>query len=509
MKKVFAILLIISTLLSVLASCQVKDPTQTGDVTAAETSYPHEDMVVASAADIVAKTDTLDIPVLYLRYFFIEALREFYSEYYQVITSYFDVYAPLHDQVPTAEGFTQYDTWFDYFLQLAKSALEHYAALYGQAVKSGFYLDDADVTDIEEILDGYAEDAASYGITFEEYINDTIDGLGDNVSREMMKDLLTFIKTAQRFSESKYEEYEYTDDDKNKVLSENKYDYLTVDYNICEIYPDSDQSDTDEVIAQSKVEALKKGNEYVKYLDEGKTFTEAYRLTFPDKKESEYKEFEENCTVTREPYYYYDGDEAKNTDESLWLYAEGRKAGEYTAFQDATGRVKVVQIIRLPYYDDLVLPNLRVVYISLQDGTYTEKTGKEKATEIADAIKASDDKQNTVISMVKEYSKDTNTVKNDGLLENVLPYYPYLTQDIIDWCYDEDRAVGDVMQTEYVYNSIVTGYFVVYLDSYGMEYWEYNLDTYLKNMKMDELVQLWISDLNITYDAEKTDSLYK
>ncbi len=507
MKKVFALLLTVVALLTSFTSCEVKDPQQTEAETTV--TYPSENLQTALPGDIVAKTENTQIPALYLKYFFIEALSTFCQNYYQTLDSYFDVNVPLHDQVPKAEGYTEYPTWYDYFLNIAKSALEYHLALYEQAVKNSVSLTEDELKLIDSTLDEYQNEADDYDINFEEYMAEIYTGIGEGVTRDMMRQLYIFCETANKFAETEYRQTEFSDSEIEDYFNKNKYEYLVADYNMYEIIPDCDMSDSDEEIEKAKADADKKAKKYIELLENGATFMDAYKQLYPGKSDSHYKKIENECAVKREPYYFYDGSENISTKETEWLYDESRKESDYTSIKDSNGRIKILQVVRLPYRDDLLLPNIRVIYISLQDGTYTEKSGEAKATELVDQINGSEDKQSTVISLVKEYSKDTNTAKNDGLIESITPYYEYLPTDIVEWCYDDGRKIGDVMQSKYTYASVVTGYFVVYLDSFGDEYWEYNIKTDMKSMKMNELIEMWQKELNITYDESKTDIIYK
>ncbi len=507
MKKVFAILLILSVLLSVLSGCEITDPKQTDSET--QESYPHEDMILALPDDIIARTDITDIPALYLKYFFVDSISEFCRIYYQNMGEYFNVNIPLHDQKPTAEGFTEYNTWFDYFLKMSKSALEYHVVLYEQAVKNGISLDEKELESIEELLSEYEKEAAEYESTFEEFIQEVYYGIGDGVTKENMRKLLVFVRTAEKFAETTYGDYEFTDQEIEAVFEKNKYDYLVADYNLCNIFPDTDQTDSDEKIEEAKKKALALGNDYAKLLNEGMDFMAAYKKIFPNKKDSDYLAFQKNYSYERASYSYDLGESTLITDEAEWVFTGSKTAGEVTVLQDNSGRVKVVQVVRPPYRDDMLLPNLRIIYLSLQDGTYTEKTGEAKSEELKKQIDSSANKQELVISLVDQYSTDSTTAQNDGLLENVYPSHPALTTDISNWCFDANTKVGDVMTAKYTYNGIVTGYFVVYLDSFGDTMWRYNIIKSMRNSKMSEFVEQWLDELVINYDDNKTDTIYK
>lgn len=511
MKKAIATLLLLSVIISALASCDRATPADSdtnSETQAPEVTYPHSNIELAEGGAIIAHSDTLEIPTLYLKYFFADSYQTFCSEYSQSLSDYFDTDIPLHDQKPTAEGFTEYDTWYDYFLKIAKSSLEYYVSLYEQAVKNGVTLTQDEIDTIYDELDSYKEDADGYEMTFEEYMDERF-GLGDGATYELMAEFLKMCQLGNKFGKSNYNATEFSDDEIEKVFQESKYDYLVADYRLLSIYPNCDISDSEEKIEQAKADAQKLAQDFIAYVKSGDSFVDAYKKIYPDKTSSQYAKFEADCLVTDESYYYYVDGVEKNTDEMLWLYGEGREVGDIEMFTDSNGRIKVVQAEKLPYRKDFLIPNIRICYISLQDGVYDEKTGEELCKQLVEKINSAADKEQQMKALVEEYSYDTSTKGNGGLVENIVPSYSSLPVDVASWCYEDGRAVGDATYMQYQYASITTGYFVVYLDSYGLPYWKYVTLTYMKNKQMNELIELWIDALTMEYNDSMLDYLFK
>ncbi len=511
MKKAIATLLLFSFILTAFISCDTKAPVDSdteSETRFPEVTYPHSNIELAEGGSVIGHSDTLEIPVLYLKYFFADSYQTFCSEYSHELSDYLDTSIPLHDQKPTAEGFTEYDTWYDYFLKIAKSSLEYYISLYEQAVKNGISLSQDETDSIYAELDSYKEDADGYGMTFEEYMDERF-GLGDGATYELMAEFLKMCQLGNKYGKSNYNSTEFSDDEIEKVFQENKYDYLVADYKLLSIYPDCDISDSDEKTEQAKAEAQQLARDFIEHVKSGDSFIEAYKKIYPNKTSSQYAKFEADCLVTDESYYYYIDGVEKNTEEALWLYDESRSVGDIEMFTDSNGRIKVVQAEKLPYRKDFLIPNIRICYISLQDGVYDEKSGEELCKQLVEKVSGTDDKEHQMKALVEEYSYDTSTKGNGGLVENIVPTYSSLPVDVASWCYEDGRAVGDVTYMQYQYASITTGYFVVYLDSYGMPYWKYLTLTYMKSKRMNELIELWIDDLTMEYNESMLDYLFK
>lgn len=512
MKKALATLLLFSIMLANIASCDRKSPdtSDTAEIatdTIAEETYPHSDMELIDGTQIIGNSNTLEIPTLYLKYFFADSYQTFCAEYAQELSEYFDTSIPLHDQVPTKEGFTEYATWYDYFLKIAKSSLEYYIALYEQAVKNSITLSKEELDSITTELDSYKTDADGYKMTFEEYMDERF-GLGDGATYEIMNDFLQMCELGNKYGKSNYNSAEYTDDEIEKVFEEKKYDYLFVDYDILTIYPDFDMGDSDDKIAKAKDEAKKLADDFISYVQGGDSYLDAYKKIYPDKTQYQYSKFESECHIVGDTYYY-DDEEKKSFDEVLWMHEAERKVGDVTSFTDSEGRIKIVRAAKIPYRKEFPIPDIRICYISLQDGTYDETSGEELCKTLVERINNAENKEAEMLAVVEQYSADASTKGNGGLVSDITPTFSSLPVDVASWCYKDGRAVGDVTYMKYEYSSITTGYFVVYLDSFGLPYWKYLTLTYMKNVRMNELISLWLDQLTIEYNEEMTDRLFK
>ena len=179
------------------------------------------DSVLAPPSEILASYEGIDISVFALRYFFVHAYRDFQQTNYADISKYFDPALPLQNQVPAAEGYTEYPSWYDYFLSIAKRDLEYYITFAAEAKKDGVSLTDDEKASVDANVDSIVATAKGYGISFEEYVKD-IEGMGAGVTPQIMKDTYYTLQLATKYLQTKYDSFEITDDDIKNEFEKNK-----------------------------------------------------------------------------------------------------------------------------------------------------------------------------------------------------------------------------------------------------------------------------------------------
>ena len=90
---------------------------------------------------------------------------------------------------------------------------------------------------------------------------------------------------------------------------------------------------------------------------------------------------------------------------------------------------------------------------------------KAKAEDILAQWKAGDATEDSFIELVKEYSQDTGSVEDGGLIPDISQDSSLVTE-FKDWCLDSSRKVGDTGIVESTY-----GYHIMYFSSFGDPYW--------------------------------------
>ena len=462
---------------------------------------PNDDITLADGDKIIASVDGIDISVYALRYFYVSAYRDFYQTNYSDISKYFDPNLPLRDQAPTHPDYKEYATWYDYFLSIAKRDLEYYVAFARDAKKDGVQLSAEEKESISATVAEMEENAASYDATFSEYMED-FEMMGPGVTPDTVKDAYSLFQLATKYSRIKYESFNVTATDIEKEYLENKKDYSTVDYNIITIVPKFDATSTDEEKETAKQEALGKADAFTSYIESGKDFYEAYKLIYPGLTDTEYTEFLNSYSYEKVEY-------VKDDTTSEWLFNEERKDGDINKTVDTQGKIKIVQLVSSAHKIDDSILNIRYIYIDLSLNHYNEVTAPTLAKEIIDQIKQAEDKDKKFKDLVALYSNDTNTNKTGGLIENIIPSSTSLPQNVIDWCFEDDRKLYDCDYQKYESYGVVCGYFITFISSYGRPYYEYIIETNLKSKMLSDYIEDITKNLTLEYDSSLSSLIFK
>ncbi len=499
MKKI--ILSVICVILSVAMISCTENSSSTDEVSTSNTDIFSDDKILASPSEILATYEGIDISVFALRYFFVQAYRDFQQAHYTDISAYLDPTLPLQDQIPTKEGYTDYKSWYDYFLSIAKRDLEYYIAFAAEAKKDGISLTDEEKASVDANVDSIAATAKGYGISFEEYMKD-IEGMGAGVTPQLMKDTYYTLQLATKYLQIKYNSFEITDDDIKNEFEKNKNSYTVADYNIITITPKYDATSTEQQKQDAKNDALNKADTFITSLQSGTSFIDTYKLIYPELEEKDYKEFEKNCTVNGAKY-------SEDPDEVIsWIFSDGRLDSDITKFVDSQGRVKIVQVINAPHANDFPILNARYIYIDLSLGEYTESTAKKLAEDITSQISKAENKDAEFITLVEKYSDDKVTNKTGGLAENIIPTSTSLPQNVVSWLFEDGRKLYDCGYQEYTNYGVVCGYFVTFVSSHGEPYYQYIIKSNLKTEMLSDYIKDKTESIQINYNSELTSLIY-
>ncbi len=499
MKKTLLIILSLLLVISCIGcnNSQI-DTTADTDVTAGS---PEDDITLADGDKIIASIEGIDISVYALRYFFVNAYRDFYQTNYSEISKYFDPSVPLREQVPTHADYKEYATWYDYFLSIGKRDLEYYIAFAIDAKKDGITLTDEEKAMVDASVADMEENAASYDATFSEYMED-FEMMGPGITPETVKEAYYIFQLATKYSKIKYDSFEITADDIEKEYLENKKLYSTVDYNIFTVVPKFDATSTDAEKETAKQEALAIADTFLSHIETGVDFYDAYKLTYPDLSDEEYTEFLNSYSFEKVEYI-------EDNELSEWLFSEERQDGEINKTVDTQGKIKIVQVVKAATKTDTPILNIRYIFVDLSLGNYNEITAKTLANQIIEEVKTADNKDEKFASLVEIYSDDTSTNKAGGLVENVISTNTSLPQNVIDWCFEEGRGLYDCGYQEYESYGVVCGYFVTFISSYGRPYYEYVIETTLKSTMLADYIENSTENLGIEYDSSMLSLIYK
>ena len=356
----------------------------------------------------------------------------------------------------------------------------YYAALKANDGKEPEITEDQQ-KEMDELLDTYKGYADEYGFTLSAYL---MAAMGDGVDAETVKHEMKVSYIAENYEADTAEELskkEYSEDEYNKYLEENRADLVSVDVRFFEA---SNEDDAKAFVAELADDGSNFTDLAVKYAeDEDKeTYKDAVESTYNNATRSVFTALNAAIAAAQEAESTEESGEESEEHEHVypgfdWLYSEDRKAGDKTNF--STSVVYVVKPVNL---SEVKTINVRHILIqaettdddgetselsSLSSATDEEIAAAEaKAKEVLDEYNNGEKTEDAFAELAKTYSKDGNA-STGGLYENVVPNQMVPTFNA--WCFDASRKVGDVaiVKTEY-------GFHVMYFSGTNdMPVWKY------------------------------------
>ena len=212
--------------------------------------------------------------------------------------------------------------------------------------------------------------------------------------------------------------------------------------------------------------------------------------------------------VSSAPIIYGYGDEDDKTDEEKDEDKEEvlvvRNEGDMTVIVSKSGSgenetINGYYVLRFGSVSDNTfnLKNVRHLLVAYEGGktdsttgkkTYTEaekKAAKEAAEKLLAEFEKTGKTEADFEKLAKEHSDDTGSKEKGGLYEDIYP--GQMVTEFEDWCYDEERKVGDydLVQTDY-------GYHIMYY--VGESEVNYR-DFMIENDVRSETMTKWMEDL--------------
>ena len=195
-----------------------------------------------------------------------------------------------------------------------------------------------------------------------------------------------------------------------------------------------------------------------------------------------------------------------------WLTDDSRQPGDLTSIEVENTGYCVVQFLgREKDTDSYQTMNYRSIQILAEttpseDGSTALPTedqlaaAKEQAQGLLDQWKAGDATADSFAALAKENSADETTKENGGLHEDA--NRDSLDAALTDWLFAQGRQVGDTTVVESTDSSgNVTGYQVLYVESFGEIQWKYQATSSLRSEDYNQ----WYEDLQAKYPAELTE----
>ena len=367
--------------------------------------------------------------------------------------------------------------WEDYFRKQTNASLQNEFALYSEAKKAGFQLDDEAQKSLEDMMAELKAQANSAAMSVNAYLHHSYTaGLTESKYRKLEERLLT----VQGFSAQKQEEFRanHPDEELQAEYDKDPGAYNQVDYRVYAFAKDkltANEGENTEALAarqaQADADTKKKAEAFLGAQPTQESFIAAAKAA------------NDAQQAGAEPANDYDADTATlnlgkkkaeivtaygSDDFAAWFFDAARKAGDSTTWETDSS-FYAAYLVRPAYAQTTV--DIYAIDVPFGEDTHAEDeehsddeaTPQEKAKEQADALLAKwQENGGTKAAFAKLAAEQPNPIRTaadavPGLLEKAVPSD---MPELAGWVFDPARKAGDA-----VVLGTSTGYAVVYLSS--------------------------------------------
>ena len=424
------------------------------------------------------KVGDTEISAAELNMYYINAITDFYEQngsYVALLGLRTDL--ALDSQVSR----DTVNTWDNYFLASAEQNIHSFYSLYNAALADENYPDvEAVLERVSDNIETMKESAAENGVNLNHSLHSTY---GKGVKLDTYQKYMEIMTLAQdyyayyfnslTYSDEQIAEYDAKDPVANNVYSYSAYilysdDYLeggTEDENGNVTY-----SDEEKAAALAACEAVAKELAAGGYTTGDELESAVAKLPISEKEDASSSMLKGQKDIRATSI-------ASNMKD--WLTDPARQPGDITYVERSStinGETFVsgynVVIFEGCNDNDYPLVNIRHILVNFEGGTTDAATGqvtyspaekeaaKAKAQEIYDAWLAGDADAESFAALATEKTTDPGSKETGGLYEDVAP--GEMVAAFNDWCFAEDRKVGDhgMVETEY-------GYHIMFLDGFS------------------------------------------
>lgn len=382
-------------------------------------------------------------------YYFNEYLSDYVNErIYYIEAGYLNLNLKkdLKDQTYDGEN-----TWYSYFAENAKENLRRDMLLCELAAKDGVTLSEDDKTAITEKLATIKPADCGTGLTEED-----------------VRLCLEQQALADKYLEQKNPDLYGTEADWDKHYKDNVKTYISVDYLYVDIVPNIGSSEE-----QTAYDALL--NKAMSSRDP-KVFKETVKTILVNHADVD----EASAAVQVEDMLQSNQTQLDDNELSSWMFEDDTKLYD-TFIDETTSSCKLYMMMRLKGQDKADTVTYRNILIPTADDA------KATADDLLAQWKAGKASPESFSELAMSYSKDTTSLKTNGVYENV--FNGRMGTVVNGWLFDETRQPGDtaVLETS-------DGYQVVYYEGIGIQRWQIRVRNDLYKQRYEKLLN----------DAEKT-----
>lgn len=466
MKKIIAVLLAFTLILTMLTACSTEQQPEINN----------------SFTEIAAKIGETEYTVADINYMYASVFNNLYStlSYYygEAVSTYLDPSKPLDEQ-----EFKEGTSWHDYILEELERSLVYITALYEKAKAENFELPEIYAEQITLLPESLKEAAEEYGADEADYL---VALYGEGMDYDTLYKMTEINLLANAYAEEENSKMEASDEEVKALYNENPNFYDTVKFRFFENYYGEDGT--------LDAESAKKQAEEIATATTSEEFKEKILEAVSEEEKESYAEDE----ATLISGLSYDG---LNIEELRdWLFDGKRVSGETFVMDDSAYQsyIAVMFLDRSSAdYNTVAVRHILIQPEKDENGEATEEAwgkAKEKADEIFKTYLDGEKTEEAFAELAKEHSSDGNA-STGGIYHGI--YKGQMVEEFENWCFDPDRKPSDtgIVETSF-------GYHIMYFSAYEDSRLHALLDPEVINGKFDT----WLEGISTGYSMEKVEA---
>ncbi len=430
-------------------------------------------------------------------YYYWDSYYSFASQYSSLLQYLINTSLPLEDQECT---FDSTKTWAEYFIDSGIAYAESSYTLYNAAKADGFTLNEEQQAQLDTEMENLRANVGGTDKAVKSYLAQYY---GTGCTLESYREYQTVQLIASAYAQQKNESFTFTQDEMDAYYAEHISEFDTVNFRLFSLPYDEDGEEVDpedgklhltQDEAKSIIDTMAetcKGDEQA-FLDMAwENIAPASKETMED---ADSFTKQENVTAATLP----------NEEVTAWLYDESRVEGD-TYVNEIDGGYSIYFFISrqaVDYdtvnYRNILIPPQVANEVKEQDEANTETSSEVTEADWNIALTAAQalvtkwqdelgGDEDGFAEAAAQFSSDASNYENGGLNENVSK--TGLSEEMVDWLFDETRAEGD-----YAIIQTTDGYQVVYFVGYGENYQDQQVRLSMQNNSYNE----WYESIALT-----------
>lgn len=401
-------------------------------------------------------------------------------------------------------------TYADYFLDSALEELQRVTILCQEAEAAGYTLSAEGEEAVASNLNYLTMYSTQNHVSEASYLKMLY---GSYMTKSLFTEILTDSVLADEYAAEKAASFTYSDQELESYYEENAGSLDSYSYRFCYLYADTGETTdadgnavepTEEEIAAAMDETKANADSLIAQVQAGTPFNTAAQDYLDESSAESYSD----------PEYNHKTEvlgSALDSTFSQWMMEAGRTSGELTAIEVPNTGYCVVQFLgRDKGENSYQTMNYRSILVlaettASEDGTAapTEEqltAAQEQAQALLDQWNDGEATADSFAALAAENSADEAAGETGGLTENA--NRDSLSADLSAWLFADGRKAGDATVLAYTDSTgAVTGYQVVYADSFGEIRWKYQAANALRSADYED----WYAQVQESYPAALTD----